>query len=384
MTANVALREFGVALLAPRMCSLGEDPCGGSEVVLWEDVAILRSAGIPVRVYARAAREGSPVSVIPLRTNAPLITSMEYGGQFLRKERNAQVIAYNEPVLAGLSPDRTIVRFDWSTPLPRYWNWPLWLPRFQRARYLFPSDSRRREFLERHARIPAQHVTVIPNAVDLKLFRPMNGGAADSSAKALRVGFAGQWVPGKGIKELLEAWQAIRSTLPSAELYLAGGPGLWKNVNATSQAEDSATRVREQEAEGLLHVVGAYPRSRMPEFWNSLDVAVVPSLEEAFGLVALEALACGVPVVATTAGGLKEIVEDGESGLLVPPGDSAALARALTSLLTNESLRLRLAAGARRRAELYSLERRSSDLLLMLLGMKSERTFAVLRRSMNA
>ena len=104
----------------------------------------------------------------------------------------------------------------------------------------------------------------------------------------------------------------------------------------------------------------------MSQFWNSVNVAVVPARHESFGLVALEALACGVPVVATTAGGLKEIVEDGESGLLVPPGDAGALARALQALLTDEPLRQRLAEGARRRAQAFSLERRAHDILRLL------------------
>src|SRR4029077_7168801 len=106
----------------------------------------------------------------------------------------------------------------------------------------------------------------------------------------------------------------------------------------------------------------------MPEFWNSVDIAVVPSLGEAFGLVALEALACGVPVIAAAAGGLREIVVDGQCGLLVPPGDAAALARALYSLLTDESLRLRLSAGTRLRAQDFSLQQRSRRLLEFLPG----------------
>ncbi len=105
----------------------------------------------------------------------------------------------------------------------------------------------------------------------------------------------------------------------------------------------------------------------MPAFWNSVDVAVVPSLYESFGLVALEALACGLPVIAAAAGGLKEIIVDGECGLLVPPGDAAALTRALRLLLTDESLRLRLGVGARLRAREFSLQRRSRELLGLLL-----------------
>ncbi|MBZ5696716.1 MAG: glycosyltransferase family 4 protein [Acidobacteriia bacterium] len=366
MTSHARLEARGVAFLATRMSVLGDDPCGGSEVVMWEDAAILKDAGIPVRVYGRAAREGAPVRVLPLHTSAPLVTSIEYGGQFLSKERDALIIAYNEPVLAGWAPERTIVRFDWSTALPRYWNWPLWLSRFQRARYLFPSESERQLFLRQHGQIPARGTTVVPNAVDLQLFRPVNNIASNQPAKQLRVGFAGQWVPSKGIDDLLDAWRSVKSMLPDVELHLAGGARLWKGTAESAGAAECADRIRQMELDNLLQTVGALPHKRMRDFWNSLSVAVVPSHSESFGLVALEAMACGVPVVAAAVGGLKEIVQDGESGLLVPPGDAASLARGLTTLLTDEPLRRRLATGARRRAEKFSIERRSHELLQLL------------------
>ena len=357
------LESLGVAALAPRICSLGEATCGGSEVVLWEDVGILRDAGIPVQVYGRAAREGTPVRLVPLRSNVPLITSIEYCGRFLWQERAAVLLAYNEPAVAGWAPHRAIVRFDWNTPLPRYWTWPGWLPRFQAARYLFPSESERELFLQQHARIPAGNALVLPNAVDLKLFQPRS--QADSVPQQ-RVGFAGQWVPRKGIGQLLEAWRMVKSSRPAAELHLAGGAELWKNTQATQQAEKTAAPVRQMAAQNLVHCVGAVPRLRMPEFWRSLSIAVVPSLYEPFGLVALEAMACGVPVIATAVGGLREIVVHDESGILVPPGDAGALAGAMLELLSNEPRRLRLARGARRRAERFSLDRRSRDLLGLL------------------
>jgi glycosyltransferase involved in cell wall biosynthesis len=368
MRSQAKLERFGVALLATRLSVLGDDPCGGSEVVLWEDANILKNAGIPVRVYGCAARGGAPVHLVPLRTSAPLVTSLEYGGQLLRKERDAFIIAYNEPSLAGWAPERTIARFDWSTALPRYWKWPFWRSRFERARYLFPSESERQEFLQQHETIPVESVSVVPNAVDLRLFQPQNGngGTAKKPAGPLRVGFAGQWVERKGVEDLLNAWLVVKSKISSAELVLAGGPGLWKATSEPAGTDTCVTHVAEMQQAGLLRSVGAVPRGRMPEFWNSLDVAVVPSRYEPFGLVALEAMACGVPVVATAVGGLKEIVQNGESGILVPPGNPAALAEAVSSLLIDEGLRLRLGQGARRRSADFSVERRTRELLKLL------------------
>ena len=363
MTPRAKLEKYGVALLASRVGKLGADPCGGSEVVLWEDAKILKDAGIPVRVYGRAAFEGAPVHILPLRTALPLVTSFEYGMKLLRREPEALIVAYNEPSMAGWAPDRVIARFDWTTPLPRYWNWPFWLSRFRRARYLFPSEFEQRLFLERHNKIPESRTSMVWNAVDLRLFRPVGDGLENQQVEKLRVGYAGQWEPDKGIYHLLEAWRSVKSAVPQAELCLAGGEKLWKNVAETRGSVDCSAKVRQMEREGMLTTVGTVPRNQMPGFWNSLSVAVVPSFHEAFGLIAVEAMACGIPIVATAVGGLKEIVKDRETGLLVPPGDAAALAQALVTLLTDEPLRRRLGQGALRRAEMFSLERRSSALL---------------------
>jgi glycosyltransferase involved in cell wall biosynthesis len=370
VTPQAKLEKYGVALLATRLGKLGADPCGGSEVVLWEDAAILKDAGIPVRVYACAAFEGAPVRVLPLRTAMPLITSFEYGMKLLRQEPEALIVAYNEPSLAGWAPDRVIVRFDWSTALPKYWNWPFWRSRFRRAGYLFPCENEKRLFFERNQEIPERCTSVVPNAVDLRLFRPADGELGHRQPKTLRVGYAGQWSRGKGIFDLLEAWQSVKSAIPRAQLYLAGGTRLWKNVAERTDSAACDLKIQEMGRTGMLCTVDAVPRNQMPAFWNSLSVAVMPSHYEAFGLVALEAMACGVPVVAAAVGGLKEIVQEGESGLLVPVGDAAALAQALTTLLTNEPLRQRLAQGARRRAEMFSIERRSHLLMQLFLEQR--------------
>jgi glycosyltransferase involved in cell wall biosynthesis len=353
-----------VAILAPRMSLLGHDPCGGSEVMLWEDAHLLEGAGIPVCVYGKAAKQGAPVSLIPVRTAAPLISSLEYCMPFVLREKGSILISSNEPTVAALAPGRSVVRFDWETPLPRYWKLPGWLPRFQRAKYLFLSESDREDFLKKHALIPREATIAIPYFVDRQSFRPKPREVRGP----LRVGFAGQWVPRKGCATLLDAWRIVRRTCPEAELWFAGSDKMWKTDSVVLGSTEIAGQVRSAAGEGWLKIAGEFARSEMPHFWNKLDIAVVPSWEEPFGLVALEGLACGVPVVASSVGGLKEIVKDGESGLLVLPRDAEMLARTLVTLLTNRELRLRLAAGAIRRAGDYSAERRTDELITLLRG----------------
>jgi glycosyltransferase involved in cell wall biosynthesis len=88
------------------------------------------------------------------------------------------------------------------------------------------------------------------------------------------------------------------------------------------------------------------------EAWHRCSIAVAPSVcPEAFGIVVLEAMACGRPVITSRTGGLSEIVVDGETGLLVPPGDSIALTTALKRLLTDHDLRQKMGQAGKRRAE---------------------------------
>ena len=362
MTKLLELEKAGVAILAPRNCVLGHDPCGGSEVVLWRDANLIAEAGIPVRMYARAARKGAPVKRVLTRTNSPLITSLEYCGKFLLRERGAVVMSQNEPTLAGLAPDRAIVRYEWSTPHPQYWKLPGWLGRFQRAFYLFPSRDERRIFQHAHPQIPGESQFVMPYGIDLSVFKP----SMQQPQPALRVGFAGQWVPRKGINTLLDAWPKVREAIPAAELHMLDGSSLWKVDFQIPGVAESIARVRKEESKGAVHVRPALAHAQMPEFWNSVSMAVVPSLYEPLAGVVLEAMACGIPVVASNVGGFPDMIEDGKNGLLFPPGDPTALARAITQLLTDDSLRQRLAAGTRRRAEEFSLERRRSDLLALL------------------
>lgn len=146
--------------------------------------------------------------------------------------------------------------------------------------------------------------------------------------------------PGKGLAVLLEAVPAVLTEHPRARFAVVGdGP-------ERRRLEQRAA------AAGLGRaVVWAGFRRDVPAFLAAADLFVLPSRDDAFPTVLLEAQAAGVPVVASRAGGIPEIVEDGTTGLLAPPGDAAALARAVSALLADPAARRRLAEAGRRRAE---------------------------------
>jgi D-inositol-3-phosphate glycosyltransferase len=107
----------------------------------------------------------------------------------------------------------------------------------------------------------------------------------------------------------------------------------------------------------LVAFLGSRAQDTLPYYYSAAEICVVPSHYESFGLVALEAMACGTPVIASRVGGLQQTVEDGVTGFLVPAGDEDALAQNLQRILSDRGLRQRLAANARHRAQDYTWQK---------------------------
>jgi glycosyltransferase involved in cell wall biosynthesis len=211
-------------------------------------------------------------------------------------------------------------------------------------RVITVSTQSRRDIVER-MRVDPARIRVIPVAVDDTVFAPR----PDTARVPGRIfAVASADVPLKGVVPLLHAVAALRVRRPG-ELVLLGEARRGGAVERT---------VRELGLGGAVRFVRGIDDEAVAGQYAEAEVAVVPSLYEGFSIPAVQAMSCGVPLVATTAGALPEVVgRDGETALLVPPGDAAALARAIGRLLDDPGLRTRLSGAAlRRAAERYSWE----------------------------
>jgi D-inositol-3-phosphate glycosyltransferase len=208
-------------------------------------------------------------------------------------------------------------------------------------------------------------VHIIPCGVDPTLFHPIR--QADARERLGRdqceriVLFVGRIEQIKGIDVLLRALGLLfirRPDLRSDVCLLVVGGALDPGDDApeTEKILELRRLVHEHRMEANVNFVGSLDQENLALYYAAADVCAVPSLTESFGLVALEAMACGTPVVGTRVGGLQTLIEHGDSGLLVPAGDYQALADAIEQVLTDHRLRIHLAHGARDRAEHYTWE----------------------------
>jgi glycosyltransferase involved in cell wall biosynthesis len=168
---------------------------------------------------------------------------------------------------------------------------------------------------------------------------------------SMRVGFVGRLEPRKGVLELVRAADSFLREHPDARLTVVGAP----SAGGERYEKELRRAVASSDVGGRIELAGHRPdaASAMADF----DLLAVPSLAEPFGTVAAEAAAAGVPVVASDVGGLPEVVLDGETGLLVPPGDVGALAAAVTGLLGDRDRLLALGRRAHEEAERFGPER---------------------------
>ena len=275
-----------------------------------------REAPVDV-IHAHWAIPTGPAAVMAARKlNVPSIITMHGGDVYVNPEQGYDF------------PTRWYVR-----PALR------WTLRHAGALTAITEDCRQHAL---RAGAPADRIRLVFNGTDLRRFSPdENGSRAESRFGPNMIFACRQLFPRKGIRFLIEAAAQLKPRFPDLKVVLAGDG--FERPELVRLAEDLGMG-------GDVTFLGWVPNSELPPYYRAAAVSVIPSLEEGFGIPAAEAMGCEVAVVASDAGGLPEVVEDGVTGLVVPRGNSAALAQAIGSLLADPTRRHAMGQAGRARA----------------------------------
>lgn len=221
-----------------------------------------------------------------------------------------------------------------------------------------PNPDERAELVWRLGAKDCQ-VCTLPPGIDLQRFQPANSQLARAQfglPEAPLVLFVGRIDPVKDIDTLIDAMRHLLDGYQGSaqpHLVIVGG-----ELDSSGQPTGSLIPIADQASQlGIRDQViflGSRPQDELPALYSAASVVAVSSRYESFGLVAVEAMACGTPVVATRVGGMKFTVEEGVSGLLVPPGNAEAMAEALCKVISDRDLRAGLQVGARQAAIRFS------------------------------
>ena len=184
-------------------------------------------------------------------------------------------------------------------------------------------------------------IEVIPNCVDLAHYGSARGGAGSEPKQILHIS---NFRPVKRAADVIEVFARIRRRVEARLVLVGDGPDLSRALALARRLEVAAD----------VATVGVV--DDVAPFLQTTDLLLLPSASESFGLVALEAMAGEVPVVASRAGGLPEVVPDGRAGYLLPPGDVDAMAARAVELLTDDALHRRCGRAGRERAQSFGCD----------------------------
>ncbi|KNC19234.1 glycosyl transferase [Arthrobacter sp. RIT-PI-e] len=209
--------------------------------------------------------------------------------------------------------------------------------------------------------VPVGQISIAPCGVDLDLFMPR--GPVESRGRAHRIVSVGRLVPRKGMDLVIRALRELADLgRTDVELVIVGGAGNAVRLEEDPEARRLLALAADLGVSDRVVLRGQVSRAEMPAVLRSADAVVCAPWYEPFGIVPLEAMACGVPVVAAAVGGLVDTVVDGTTGLHVPPEDPAALAAAIERVVADPDWGRRLGDdGYRRVRARYSWSRIAAD-----------------------
>ena len=230
----------------------------------------------------------------------------------------------------------------------------------QRADRLIVATEAEKAQLQWLYKADIRKMRVIPPGVDVSRFYPIPSDEAKSfvgvPSNFRMVLFVGRIEPLKGVDTLIRAMSCLQfQEAHHGPVYLAiiGGEPDADPEEMTSEMTRLQKLCDDLAVEQTVIFLGKRAQDTLPYYYSAAEVLVMPSFYESFGMVALEAMACGAPVIASQVGGLAFLVKDGETGFHVPEGDPSALCEKLTLLLGDHELRRRMSAEAAQYAHEY-------------------------------
>jgi len=392
--ANPATRGHGhgrrVAVVSAHtspLASLGGRETGGMNVYVRELSRELGSRGYTVDVFTRRASEEAP-HTHPFGPNARVVNvpagppsavdKQEIAAHlpeferelldFVRREGAIYDLVHSHYWMSGIVASRLAER--WSIPHVAMFHTlgevknrarsgehePASRIAAERAiatgadRIIVASEHERQSLVALYG-APAERIAVVPCGVDLDLFAPM-----DKEFARRRLGlrsteriilFVGRIEPLKGIDILIDAAAQLHDDENFAVLIVGG------DARAREQIEALRAQAAALGVDHHISFVGAVEHHELPLYYNAADVCVVPSHYESFGLVAVESMACGTPVVASRVGGLTTTIADGETGYLIPWRCAEPFVERLELLLDNDELRASFGRAGREAVERF-------------------------------
>lgn len=272
------------------------------------------------RSVARRLKPGADILLVESQIALSSIMRARELGMITTIDRTNSHIEYQNEVWGE---ENRKFGLDWTPSSPRVVE--KGLREYSEADFIFVLSSYvEKTFLERG--VPAKKLVKVPSGIDLGPFRPV-----PKQDKIFRVIFCGAIQNKKGVHYLLEAFG--RLNLPNSELWLIG-----------KVFEDMGPVLRKYA--GMYRLLGSLPNSDLARYYSQGSVFVLPSLEEGLAKVMLEAMACGLPVVATTNTGGADVVREGLDGYIVPIRDAAALRERIACLYENPEHRLAMGQNA--------------------------------------
>ena len=197
---------------------------------------------------------------------------------------------------------------------------------------------------EKMAKVTDREIFVVPNGINLNQFTERSLTIVKENG-VKKILFIGRLHPVKGVKYLIRAMERVLKEIPEAKLILVGDG---------KEREMLETLSKQLSINNSVQFVGIVPHEKVHTFLQQADVFVLPSISEGFPNVILEAMACGLPVIATRVGGIPDIIIDGTNGYLVEVKDAHAIAERILLLLQNEILKKEISANNEQKVKKYT------------------------------